>query len=95
MGPEHAHLQHTQRATYVAVTDTDSLAGFDDLSHMEGIVPALETSHAISYTMALASKMRKDQDVLVLVSGRGDKDFLSVAKAKGISLEHIMQTTTH
>jgi len=91
VGPEHAYLLVSKRASYHMVTDEETLVGFNFLSTQEGIVPALETSHAISFAMKLAATMRPDQDIVIGVSGRGDKDFLSVAKAKGISLEQIMK----
>ena len=74
VGPEHAWLKSTGRATYVSVTDSQALEGFDLLSRYEGIMPALESSHAVAYGYALARKMRKSESVLINLSGRGDKD---------------------
>ncbi|CAG8448783.1 12852_t:CDS:10 [Dentiscutata erythropus] len=81
VGPEHSWLKETGRVEYVAVTDKEALIGFRKMSELEGIIPALETSHAIYQTIQLASNMRKDQDILLCVSGRGDKDVSSVAEA--------------
>ncbi|CAG8680689.1 20359_t:CDS:10 [Cetraspora pellucida] len=80
VGPEHSWLKETRRVEYVAVTDKEALYGFKRMSELEGIIPALETSHAIYQTIKLASKMRKDQDILLCVSGRGDKDVSTVEK---------------
>ena len=86
VGPEHAHLSASGRAKFVGVTDKECLEGFNELSRTEGIIPALEPSHAIFHTCELAKTMRPDQMVLVLLSGRGDKDMHTVAKAMGITL---------
>ncbi len=83
VGPEHAFLKATGRATYVAVTDREALQGFDLLARTEGILPALESSHAIAYGFRLARKMRKSESVIINLSGRGDKDIAIVAEAKG------------
>jgi tryptophan synthase beta chain len=80
VGPEHAHLRDTGRATYVAVTDDDALRGFAALSRLEGIIPALETSHAIAWVMDNASRWKESDSVLICVSGRGDKDMTQVAE---------------
>ncbi len=74
VGPEHAHLKDTGRATYVAVTDRDALGGFELLSRDEGIIPALETAHAVAWVAAHAGRWAADEPVLICVSGRGDKD---------------------
>jgi tryptophan synthase beta chain len=79
VGPEHAHLKRTGRATYVAVTDDEALAGFELLSRLEGIVPALETAHAVAWIAGQAGRWAPDQPVLLCVSGRGDKDVAQVA----------------
>ena len=86
VGPEHAHLSKSGRAQFVGVTDKQCLEGFNELSRTEGIIPALEPSHAIYHTCELAKTMRPDQIVLVLLSGRGDKDMHTVAEAMGITL---------
>ena len=80
VGPEHAWLKDTGRATYVGVTDNEAMAAFHRLTRTEGIMPALETSHAIAYAMKLAPQMRKDQTLLINLSGRGDKDVEHAAK---------------
>jgi tryptophan synthase beta chain len=85
VGPEHAFLKATGQATYVSVTDREALEGFDLLSRYEGILPALESSHAVAYGFRLARKMRKSGSVVINVSGRGDKDIALVADAKGES----------
>jgi tryptophan synthase beta chain len=79
VGPEHAFLSDIGRAQYVGVTDKDALAAFHYLCRTEGIIPALESSHAIAYAMELAKTMRPDQSILVNLSGRGDKDIGTVA----------------
>ncbi|MGH8502654.1 MAG: tryptophan synthase subunit beta [Gammaproteobacteria bacterium] len=86
VGPEHAWLKDTGRARYVAVTDDEALAGFHDLTRIEGIIPALESSHALAYAAKLAKDMRKDQRIIVNLSGRGDKDIDTVARRAGIEL---------
>jgi tryptophan synthase beta chain len=78
VGPEHAYLKDIGRASYVGVTDDDALAAFHRLCRTEGIIPALESSHAVAYAMQLAPTMRSDQHILVNLSGRGDKDIDSV-----------------
>ncbi|MEY2343090.1 tryptophan synthase subunit beta [Acidithiobacillus sp. IBUN Pt1247-S3] len=86
VGPEHAYLKDTGRAEYVAVTDGEALAAFHRLSRVEGIIPALETSHALAYAFQLAREMRPEQSIIVNLSGRGDKDIHTVAALEGISL---------
>ena len=86
VGPEHSYLKDTERATYVSATDDDALAGFRLLSRSEGIIPALEPSHAIGYMINWIPTLPKDQIVLLLLSGRGDKDLDTVAKASGIEI---------
>ncbi len=86
VGPEHAWLHETGRAKYVGVTDDEALAAFHKLSRCEGIIPALESAHAVAYGMQLAKTMRPDQQVLVNLSGRGDKDVHTVATLEGIEL---------
>jgi len=80
VGPEHAYLKEIGRATYVAVTDHDALEGFKLLSRLEGIVPALESAHAVSWLAAQRGRWRADDSVLVCVSGRGDKDVAQVSE---------------
>ena len=80
VGPEHAFLKDSGRATYVAVTDTDALRGFALLSRLEGVIPALETAHAIAWIAAQAGRWSPDQRVLLCVSGRGDKDVAQISQ---------------
>ena len=86
VGPEHAWLKDIKRAEYVAVTDTEALDAFHSLCLTEGIIPALETSHALDYAEKLAKTMKPDQVILVNLSGRGDKDINTVAKISNINL---------
>jgi tryptophan synthase beta chain len=86
VGPEHAWLKDSGRAQYVAVTDSEALDAFHKLTRLEGILPALESSHAIAYAMKLAGAMNADQTLLVNLSGRGDKDVQTVADLENISL---------
>ncbi len=83
VGPEHAYLKDTGRAEYVGITDDEALAAFHRLCRTEGIIPALESSHAVAYAMKLAATMRPDQHLLVNLSGRGDKDIGTVADLSG------------
>jgi tryptophan synthase beta chain len=84
VGPEHAWLKDIQRAQYVSVTDSEALAAFHDCCHIEGIIPALESSHALAYAAKLAPTLPKDQLILVNLSGRGDKDMHTVAERMGL-----------
>jgi tryptophan synthase beta chain len=86
VGPEHAWLKDSGRAQYVAVTDNETLQAFHDLCRYEGIIPALESAHAVAYAMKIAPTMARDQILLVNLSGRGDKDMHTVGKASGIAL---------
>jgi len=86
VGPEHAWLKDSGRAQYVAVTDDETLQAFHDLCRYEGIIPALESAHALAYAMKIAPTMARDQILLVNLSGRGDKDMHTVGKASGIAL---------
>ncbi|MEK7873203.1 MAG: tryptophan synthase subunit beta, partial [Chloroflexota bacterium] len=79
--PEHAHLKETGRAQYVTATDQEALDAFQTLCRTEGIIPALESSHAVAYTLKLAAGLSKDALVLVGLSGRGAKDIPTVAAA--------------
>ena len=83
VGPEHAWLQEIGRAEYVGITDKEALDAFHYLCRTEGIIPALESSHAVAYAMKLAKTMRPDQSILVNLSGRGDKDIGTVADLSG------------
>jgi tryptophan synthase beta chain len=86
VGPEHSWLKDTGRATYVNITDTEALEGFYAITRMEGIIPALESSHAMAYAMKLAPTMNKDETIIINLSGRGDKDMQTMAKREGIEL---------
>jgi tryptophan synthase beta chain len=86
VGPEHAWLKDTGRANYVSVNDDEALQAFHDLTRIEGILPALESSHALAYATKLAPAMRQDQIIIVNLSGRGDKDIHTVATHEGITL---------
>ena len=86
VGPEHAMLKDSGRVQYVSVTDTEALDAFYDLTKVEGIIPALESSHAVAYVKQLSSKIKKDSNIVINLSGRGDKDLNTVAEIKGISL---------
>jgi len=85
VGPEHCWLKDSGRAEYVAVTDGEALGAFHDLCHFEGIIPALESSHALAYAAKLAPTLPRDQVLLVNLSGRGDKDMATVAELSGIT----------
>ena len=86
VGPEHAWLKDSGRAEYIAVSDKEALEGFKTMCASEGIIPALEPSHAVYATMQLAKKMKPEQIVLLNLCGRGDKDMHTVAKAMGVVL---------
>jgi tryptophan synthase beta chain len=83
VGPAHAYLKDAGRARYVSVTDREALDGFARLAQLEGIVPALETAHAVAWVLAGAGSRRGDEMVLLNVSGRGDKDVAHVAALTG------------
>ena len=84
VGPEHAWLKDTGRAEYATITDDEALKAFHDLCHFEGIIPALESSHALAHAAKMAPQMSKDKILLVNLSGRGDKDMHTVAEKSGI-----------
>ncbi|MCH8079381.1 MAG: tryptophan synthase subunit beta [Proteobacteria bacterium] len=86
VGPEHSWLKDSGRVKYVAINDDEALQAFHDLTKVEGIMPALESSHALAYASKLAPKMRKDEIIIVNLSGRGDKDIQTVATLEGITL---------
>ena len=83
IGPEHAHLHDTKRAEYVAVTDDEAVEAFEYLSRIEGIIPAIESAHAVAHAMKLAPTMKKDQIMVINISGRGDKDCAAIARYRG------------
>lgn len=86
IGPEHAMLHDTGRATYVPVTDDEAVNAFEYLARTEGIIPAIESAHAVAYAMKLAPTMDKDQIIVINLSGRGDKDCAAIARYKGETL---------
>jgi tryptophan synthase beta chain len=86
VGPEHSYLREIGRTTYTSVTDDEALAAFDLLAREEGIVPALESAHAIAHAVQIAPKMQRNRILLINLSGRGDKDVQQVARMRGISL---------
>ena len=86
VGPEHSYLREIGRTTYTSATDEEALAAFDLLAREEGIVPALESAHAIAHAVKLAPTMKRQQILLVNLSGRGDKDVQQVARMRGITL---------
>lgn len=83
IGPEHAYLYDTGRASYVPITDIEAVEAFEYLSKVEGIIPAIESSHAVAHAMKIAPKMGKDEIIIVCLSGRGDKDVAAIAKYRG------------
>ena len=87
IGPEHAHLHDIGRAQYVPVTDEEAVQAFEYTSRLEGIIPAIESSHAIAHAMKIAPAMDKDQILVVTISGRGDKDCAAVARYRGTVIE--------
>ena len=86
IGPEHAHLHDTGRAEYVPVTDEEAVQAFEYLSRTEGIIPAIESAHALSYAMKIAPEMSRENIIVVTISGRGDKDCASIARYRGENL---------
>ncbi|WNX85887.1 tryptophan synthase subunit beta [Agathobaculum sp. NTUH-O15-33] len=86
IGPEHAHLHDTGRAEYVAVTDDEAVQAFEYLSRTEGVIPAIESAHAVAHAMKLAPTMGRDQIIVINLSGRGDKDVAAIARYRGEDL---------
>lgn len=86
IGPEHAYLHDIGRAEYVAITDDEAVDAFEYLSKIEGIIPAIESAHAVAYAMKLAPQMDKDQIMVINISGRGDKDVAAIARYRGEDL---------
>ena len=86
IGPEHAYLHDIGRAEYVSATDDEAVEAFEYLSRMEGIIPAIESSHAIAHAMRVAPELDKDDVIIITVSGRGDKDVAAIARYKGVEL---------
>ncbi len=83
VGPEHAHLHDIGRARYVPITDEEAVRAFEYLSRMEGIIPAIESAHAVAHAMKLAPTMKKEQIIVITISGRGDKDCAAIARYRG------------
>lgn len=86
VGPEHAYLDEIKRVTYVAATDEEAVKAFEYLTLMEGIIPAIESSHAVAYAIELAKTLPKDQVIVVNLSGRGDKDVKHIARYRGLNI---------
>ena len=86
IGPEHAYLNDIGRATYVPVTDDEAVEAFEYLSRMEGIIPAIESAHAVAQVRKIAGKYRPDQSIIICVSGRGDKDVAAIARYRGVDI---------
>ncbi len=95
VGPEHAWLKDIGRAEYVSATDDEALQAFHDLTRTEGIIPALETSHALAYVSKLAATMTEEQSILVNLSGRGDKDMHTVASIAGLKIEGVSENESY
>ena len=83
IGPEHADLYDRGRARYVAVTDEEAVNAFEYMSKMEGIIPAIESSHAVAHAIKIAPDMSKDKIIVINISGRGDKDCAAIARYRG------------
>ncbi len=86
VGPEHAYLKDTGRAEYVAITDDEAVEAFEYIARTEGIIAAIESSHAVAHLMKIAPKMNKDQIIICCLSGRGDKDVAAIARYRGVNL---------
>ena len=87
IGPEHAHLHEIGRAEYMSITDEQAVKAFEYLSKTEGVIPAIESSHAVAAAMDIVPTMSKDQSVVICLSGRGDKDVYQVARYRGVQLD--------
>ncbi|MDY6827527.1 MAG: tryptophan synthase subunit beta [Bacillota bacterium] len=87
IGPEHAHLADTGRAKYVPVTDEEAVSAFEYLSRIEGIIPAVESAHAVAYARKVGPAMGRDQIIVINLSGRGDKDVAAIAKYRGVAID--------
>ncbi|MBQ4403467.1 MAG: tryptophan synthase subunit beta [Selenomonadaceae bacterium] len=87
IGPEHAYLHDTGRAEYVPITDAEAVEAFEYLSRTEGIIPAIESAHAVAYAQKIAPHMPKEKIIVITISGRGDKDCASVAKYRGVNID--------
>ena len=87
IGPEHANLYQTGRADYVAITDEEAVQALEYLSKKEGVIPAIESAHAVAAAMKIAPTMRKDQIMIICLSGRGDKDMQQIAQYRGVKID--------
>ena len=87
IGPEHAWLHSIGRAEYVPVTDEEAVQAFEYMSRMEGIIPAIESAHAVAHALKIAPQMSPDQIMVITISGRGDKDCAAVARYRGEEIE--------
>ena len=87
IGPEHAYLHKIGRAKYFPITDAEAVDAFEYLSRTEGIIPAIESAHAVAYAKKIAPTLDKNKIIVVTLSGRGDKDCASVAKYRGVDFE--------
>ena len=85
-GPEHAMLVEEGRAKFVPITDEEAVNAFEYLSRTEGIIPAVESAHAVAYAMKLAPTMSKDKIIVINISGRGDKDVAAIARYRGVEI---------
>ena len=88
IGPEHANLWKTGRADYVSITDEEAVCAFEYLSKTEGIIPAIESAHAVAAALKIAPTMGKDQVMVINISGRGDKDVYAIARYRGVHVEN-------
>ncbi len=86
IGPEHAYLHDTGRAQYVPVTDEEAVEAFEYLARTEGIICAIESAHAVAHVRKLAPGMGKDENIIICLSGRGDKDVAAIARYRGVAL---------
>lgn len=86
IGPEHAYLHKTKRAEYIPITDDEAVNAFEYLSRKEGIIPAIESAHAVAYAMKLAPTLKNDENIIICLSGRGDKDVAHIARYRGLNI---------
>ena len=86
VGPEHSHLKDIKRASYESVTDDEAVEAFMELTKLEGIIPAIESAHAIAHVMKFAKDLDEDKIIIVSLSGRGDKDVARIARLKGVDV---------
>ena len=86
IGPEHAYLHKTKRAEYLPITDDEAVDAFEYLSRKEGIIPAIESAHAVAYAMKLAPTLKNDENIIICLSGRGDKDVAHIARYRGLNI---------